>query len=268
MPAECFFCTRINADGSRFCNECGEPLHLAPCPHCNAINDKVATKCHSCEAALHLRQARGRTNDATALVDAAAGSSALDEFSQDKERAPREPPSNQNLVETGAPPLQPQGLGSYPTATDSSNRVFGFVGSRRPHAALSKFRQHRATLIIIGISLAAVTYVGLYAYSFETAGLQPLGATQAPTALSSRHSAEDRQSSELTSPANPILGNDTGQEPPGAASAQPPQVAVDALFLQQSTSEARTEQQPVQSPPCNEAVAALGLCAVQDLQRK
>ena len=30
---ECPYCNAVNRDGVRFCNNCGKPLPLRPCPH-------------------------------------------------------------------------------------------------------------------------------------------------------------------------------------------------------------------------------------------
>jgi len=35
----CPYCAHVSPDDSKFCNECGAALHLAPCPHCGAVND-------------------------------------------------------------------------------------------------------------------------------------------------------------------------------------------------------------------------------------
>jgi hypothetical protein len=48
----CRFCTHANPAGAKFCNDCGSPLHLKPCPHCAAITDLSAEHCHQCGAAL------------------------------------------------------------------------------------------------------------------------------------------------------------------------------------------------------------------------
>lgn len=48
----CRFCGHGNPAGARFCNACGEPLHLMPCPYCEAINDRAAVRCHKCHRAL------------------------------------------------------------------------------------------------------------------------------------------------------------------------------------------------------------------------
>ncbi len=51
---QCFFCQHINPAGASFCNGCGSPLNLQPCPHCSAIDSLSATHCHKCGAAFSL----------------------------------------------------------------------------------------------------------------------------------------------------------------------------------------------------------------------
>src|SRR5438105_5946319 len=48
----CRFCDHANPAGARFCNECGSPLYLKPCPQCEAVNDGAASQCFQCGAAL------------------------------------------------------------------------------------------------------------------------------------------------------------------------------------------------------------------------
>jgi hypothetical protein len=48
----CGFCAHGNPEGSKFCNECGSPLHLAPCPRCEAINNAGEAQCVQCGAPL------------------------------------------------------------------------------------------------------------------------------------------------------------------------------------------------------------------------
>jgi len=52
LPFNCPFCGHDNPRGARFCNECGSPLHLAPCAHCDAVNDVELPACYSCGAPL------------------------------------------------------------------------------------------------------------------------------------------------------------------------------------------------------------------------
>ena len=41
-------CDHANPVGSRFCNACGVPVHLAECPHCDAVNDISSPACYKC----------------------------------------------------------------------------------------------------------------------------------------------------------------------------------------------------------------------------
>ena len=50
--SSCSFCRHVNPVGAKFCNDCGSPLHLQPCPECNAITDLTAAECYLCGAAL------------------------------------------------------------------------------------------------------------------------------------------------------------------------------------------------------------------------
>jgi hypothetical protein len=47
-PLDCPFCSHENPAGAKFCNECGSPLHLAPCGDCGAVNNLTDTHCWRC----------------------------------------------------------------------------------------------------------------------------------------------------------------------------------------------------------------------------
>src|SRR5215471_4313485 len=49
--SQCLFCKHDNPQGSKFCNECGSPLHLKLCSQCEAINDAASNYCYKCGAA-------------------------------------------------------------------------------------------------------------------------------------------------------------------------------------------------------------------------
>jgi hypothetical protein len=48
----CRFCRHVNPSGAKYCNECGAPIALQPCPACDAINAGDALVCHACTAQL------------------------------------------------------------------------------------------------------------------------------------------------------------------------------------------------------------------------
>ena len=52
LAFSCSFCHHVNPPGSKFCNECGSPLRLTPCPACDAVNDLGSAACYRCGASL------------------------------------------------------------------------------------------------------------------------------------------------------------------------------------------------------------------------
>ena len=46
--SSCHFCANPNPAGAKFCNRCGEPLDLKPCPHCDAMSHVAVDRCHQC----------------------------------------------------------------------------------------------------------------------------------------------------------------------------------------------------------------------------
>jgi Double zinc ribbon len=75
-PTECSFCQHANPPDAKFCNACGAPLYLLPCPHCGAVNDATATVCHQCAGKLQGRATRTATPPSGARKVAAGGAAA------------------------------------------------------------------------------------------------------------------------------------------------------------------------------------------------
>jgi hypothetical protein len=48
QSVDCPFCDHANPAGAKFCNECGSPLHFAPCKQCGAVNHVDDAQCHRC----------------------------------------------------------------------------------------------------------------------------------------------------------------------------------------------------------------------------
>lgn len=88
MPSSsCRFCRHANPPGAKFCNECGSPLHLRPCPRCEAVTDAGAGTCHQCGAAFG--------GEAAPIVAATAHAAATNEARADGPQTHRDrtPPS-------------------------------------------------------------------------------------------------------------------------------------------------------------------------------
>jgi hypothetical protein len=72
--ADCSFCQHTNPPGSKFCNVCGAPLYMVPCPHCGAVNEFTASACHQCAGQLQGR-AEGAAPPASRVRKSAGGGS-------------------------------------------------------------------------------------------------------------------------------------------------------------------------------------------------
>lgn len=56
MPMyRCSFCEHANPLAAKFCNECGSPLNLKPCPQCDSVNGATSKACYMCGAFFPLR---------------------------------------------------------------------------------------------------------------------------------------------------------------------------------------------------------------------
>ena len=71
QSVDCPFCEHANLAGAKFCNECGSPLHFAPCKHCGAVNRIDDAQCYRCGVALNAP----RVPSQAAHVDPEAASS-------------------------------------------------------------------------------------------------------------------------------------------------------------------------------------------------
>jgi hypothetical protein len=72
-PISCSFCTRVNPLDAKFCNQCGSPLGLKPCPACEAVNEAAALACHQCGAVLEAPPAEAVTRSIEPSTAEAAG---------------------------------------------------------------------------------------------------------------------------------------------------------------------------------------------------
>ena len=74
--ADCSFCQHTNPPESKFCNGCGAPLYLVPCPHCGAVNEVTASTCHQCAGRLQGRVEGAAPPSSRVRKSAGAGSGA------------------------------------------------------------------------------------------------------------------------------------------------------------------------------------------------
>lgn len=69
FPLECPLCGCGNVAGSRFCMQCGSPVHLMACPQCDAVNARDSGYCYQCHASLAGRSSAEREAPAVAAAE-------------------------------------------------------------------------------------------------------------------------------------------------------------------------------------------------------
>ena len=166
LPTRCPFCANRNPQGARFCNECGSPLHLAPCANCEAVNDVEARACHRCGVALDRERdaelvgaggvERAEGVDVLAAASRANVPTALSSW-LDEVGAPRRTPSRPPPVAPAAP--EPPSFGDEPSFSIDSD-----VDAQDSPRALARPRNHRivaALALVLVIAGAGAGYLAL-----------------------------------------------------------------------------------------------------------
>jgi len=303
--AGCPFCEQVNPPAAKFCNACGAPMHLVPCARCGAVNDpKAATACYQCGATLpEDRRGESARSSSGAEASAAAGSSAW--TAQDRTQPIEQSPPDgldrdanlfatlqelQRLVassDSGAGADRPAGNGRTAVAPLTGMRTYAASAIAEAEAIRPALqvtpRRRRAGMIGVG-ALAVLAAAGYYGYQSSTsapalAATSPRGAEAKPIAPAAEvspaaarsgttppdeaHPAATpaRSSGEtLTSPRRPAPeARAPAETVPAPAGPRPSTAGVTPGVI---------ERQPPRVGPCTEAVAALGLCAPESVQRR
>jgi hypothetical protein len=341
MPeSQCPFCGRVNPRDSKFCNECGAPLHLLPCPHCGAVNDATATVCHQCDTPLP----EGRTSGLTPSPSGAeasgpagsAGPTAAGRGVPEPQHAAGADAFDRDARVSAAREELRQLLAQLESAAAAGARDGGNAGSPGPGAGTRmavapraeglapypapavggtparriarRVAPQRSSTIVLGTALiAAVVGAGYYAYHQR----QAVDIRQSPVATGEVKDRSDP--AEAGAPVSPGAST-PAPEPARSAptAAVPPAVAADpkstrpaadgsiSSTQQGSTSQTAGNQQRAAPPtgdrpaasaavpsvrprapdtgagvvqpprvgPCTDAVAALGLCTPEPIQRR
>jgi hypothetical protein len=256
----CRFCTHANPEGAKFCNDCGAPLHLRPCPQCEAITDASEAHCHQCGASLAVtdgsavsapdsaiaaaRRDRGEAGDLGAAGDRGedgdrgeAGDRVVE--ADRGETGPHIPESGE------ARPHIPESLAAcldaadsrkdrgrddvlhYLGRTDADDATPRASGSARaePVRRIGSPRRSPVVRAAIVIALAVVGAGGFYAYLQGAPALRSLAdlvafATGADDEAVSKPASPAGASTALTAPALPSAGA-TAPAPPAPAATSP-----------------------------------------------
>lgn len=223
---QCPYCAHVSPDESKFCNECGAALNLAPCPHCGAVNDlSLMDVCARCHGDLQA--------DAESASEAAAP-------------APGEAPADP------IPPLPPLPTlvltAPRPKARPWSLLLGGLVlMAGAATAGYLVYQQRSAPSAQSTAVIDAAVREALDAQPLALSASMPASAAAAPPAA--------------LATARPIEVTATAFEPEPAATPAPqrPVKPLPARLPAQAPRSA-VEPPPPKIGPCTDAVAALGLC--------
>ena len=277
LPCSCSFCSHENPAGSKYCNECGSPLHLMVCK-CGAVNNVTDGHCYRCGASVVAPRASAPNNPPEAPLGD------VDERRRAFERPPKAPsaePATQHaprFVADGPAPVphfieleqQPQVQMSSPGSPTRPGRRDGYLA---------------AALVLAIVAAVATAVVSYDRYAPWLALLT--GAPRAPVAAApppdtgvtaSTEAATASPRPEMASPPMPAepsrsdapkassAGRDI--EEAGSLPASPvasTSQAADVPMESRAGGDAGKAPAPASTPPatdpsCPPAVAALNLC--------
>jgi Double zinc ribbon len=268
---ECAFCDHVNPEGSKFCNACGGPLHLAKCPHCGAVNDKTATACYKCAVALALVRTEAlalasSTADAT-FAAVSAGQPAMSANAAQPARSVER--AHDFIGSSAATPKRHRLVSRFADAL-SRDAAFAFVGSHWRPVVSKTLRRPVLGAMAIALTLTALVGAGLYVYR-----QMPREVSQLPTASGEviKGSGSDASASGrgVATPAVAEPDKHADQSPVTRKSEQTAEstaAVVVPMNLQTRNPGIGVEERPPELASCTEIVAALGLCASPSVQRR
>ena len=196
----CSFCSHLNPERSKFCNECGSPLNLVPCSHCEAINNVSDSQCSRCGAQLYPAAAAELTepeqatrswhadDDAdTAPVEAQGRAAAIssipislaDRLESSTWAPSARPHDAPAAVEPYVPASSSYAAQETPAAEDPPPP---YRGMAREYGERRGYRMHAVVLTVLLVAVAATIYWS----SIDWPPMQgPLASDRAPPAAQS-----------------------------------------------------------------------------------
>ena len=256
--SHCRFCAHDNPERARFCNECGSPLHLKPCPRCEAVNEDQAVRCYECGASL--TDELPETAEAVAAEPALPAAATIDADLRDSvppplhipesfgERFALDPDGTSRPID--APPNDADVRGDAPGVTDT-----GKPGDEE-HDSAALFdrerRQKKIAMIVVPVLALAIGLGALYAYR-PTAPSAPM-VTSANTAVPAVAN-QDATTAPQPPAETAVTAATIESQPVDAAQAAPTP----------STAARPTEREPVSKTAARESKAATNRIVAREL---
>lgn len=255
-PLDCRFCDHENPAGAKFCNECGSPLHLAPCKDCGAVNNLTDPHCWRCGGLLLPPSPRppGDVDRDSAVIDRQ-----LTALVERQYAAPERDPGalEQELV---ALEQQVQGLGEVAKGDEPRpgrlERAFQDSNIPDPRSLFVAAddapyrRRHGLLATAFVVALGSAIAVGAYLRNGD--GTSP-ASTAAPAPP-----FEPRADASTAPRAAPDVAATPAAVPEPATSLAPK--GVDAAVERRVANDAGEAPAAAPEPACPPAVAAMALC--------
>ena len=220
----CRFCDHHNPEGARFCNACGSPVHLKPCPQCEAVNDVAAAECYECGAALEIGAAPAGL---AAVAEHAAADAA-------------QPAAESRHV----PESFGARLAELPPVEGSAN----LAAAERREAFARTSRTSRA--LFFAVALLAVAAVGYYGYEHARQG-----SSRGETATASLGGQTPETSADSDQRTSAVAHEDAAQPTTEASGASTAAAGPRTPAVAESAGPRATVEQ-AGSPPSNDAPAS------------
>lgn len=234
---ECSFCQHANPPGAKFCNACGAPLYLLPCPQCGAVNDSTATVCHQCAGKLQQPGSRAAPSlpgprrvaagGATAAVggvpDLAPPGSSIDALAGDarvaatlqhlRQLLDQSDPEAPADAKTGAAPDPPVPLrdrnAAAPRSDEPPQYPVSAVGQPRWVGAEARPERRARRRLFIGAALLGCLVAGYFFYL----GIAPLAPADTPDRAETGAGSGVATGTVLSPPDVPAGGSPTKSTP-------------------------------------------------------
>ena len=197
MPRQrCRFCAHDNPEGARFCNDCGSPLHLRPCPACDGVNDDAASHCFQCGFRFEGDRAE---SELIGAAPASAGATVSGDRRLPTERPQRILDALADRLEAGAHPGA--GVDTFEPQPDLVPRPGPDPDAARP-VPVARHRE-RSTWIAASIALAAIALGGYLAYRSAAPTVSPSPAVAPPAAPGGAQTPSPPMAADATTPSEP-----------------------------------------------------------------
>ena len=268
----CPFCHHRNPLGAKFCNECGSPLHLAPCEVCGAVNNLTDTHCWQCDGALRPPKPPVQGDDFER--DPGTSGPALAEPEHPFTASERDyGPLEQKLTppEFPVPALDqaPKADDPQPRRVERTSRDSSIPESKSLFVqAEDAPRKRRHGLIAAAFVLAVASAIAVGAYLHLRDGRSPetVASPASPSGTRADASAEPRAAPEVAAVPATTLAPTARPEPEDRDAPMEPPVASDADRAPAPTARPESEDRdaPVGPPVASDADKARAAAPAQN----